>query len=190
MFEFLAEKTTEMLESKNIILKDRAIYKYGIEIVISTATSTLLLLTVGVIFNCVAEAVLYECMFFILRRYTGGYHCTTHLGCISTYIIFFCLYLITEMYLELTILPLSIIVLMSIIVVICLSPVQSNNKILNELEQEHYRLYSIVLSILIGIICLVLKVLNISLYMILTYSFSLIAILMIGGKISNEKICK
>lgn len=187
MFEFLAEKTTEMLESRNIISEDRAIYRYGIEIVISTIAGTVLLMTVGVIFNCVLEAIIYDTMFFTLRRYTGGYHSTTHVGCIGTFMLCFMIYIFIKPYIDISIILVCIIILMAIAIIASLSPVQSNNKILNELEQQQYRLYSIILSIIVGIICLVLKVLNIDIYKILTYSFSLIIILMIGGKVLNEK---
>lgn len=119
MFEFLAEKITQVLETKNIIVRDRAIYKYGIETWISALASILLLLVVGIIFNCILEVIIYEAVFFILRRFTGGYYCTTHFECMSLYIAIFTLYI----------------------------PV----------------------------------------YSILTYSFSLLAILMLGGKVVNRR---
>ena len=165
MFEFLAEKITQVLETKNIIVRDRAIYKYGIETWISALASILLLLVVGIIFNCILEVIIYEAVFFILRRFTGGYYCTTHFECMSLYIA----------------------IAISLIIIISLSPVQSNDQQLTELEQRKYHLYSTLLSIIVGISCIVLRFLNIPVYSILTYSFSLLAILMLGGKVVNRR---
>ena len=100
MFEFLAEKITQVLETKNIIVRDRAIYKYGIETWISALASILLLLVVGIIFNCILEVIIYEAVFFILRRFTGGYYCTTHFECMSLYIAIFTLYMVLREYLK------------------------------------------------------------------------------------------
>lgn len=185
MFEFLAEKTIQILESLNIISKNRAIYKFRIEILISIIIEILLIMIIGSVLDCFFEAVIYNVIFLVLRRYTGGYHCTTHLGCISTFIAFFGLYIIIREYFNLSTVILCIIILIIEGIIVYLSPVQSNNIILNELEQKKYHLLSIILSTIIGIICLVLKLLNIPLYAILIYSFSLIAILMVSEKVVN-----
>ncbi|WP_272482271.1 accessory gene regulator B family protein [Thomasclavelia cocleata] len=81
---------------------------------------------------------------------------------------------------------LCIIILIIEGIIVYLSPVQSNNRILNELEQKKYHLCSITLSILISITCLILKLLNNSLYTILIYSFSLVAVLMVGEKVIDK----
>ncbi|WP_455682492.1 accessory gene regulator B family protein [Thomasclavelia sp.] len=182
MFEFLAEKTIQILESLNIISKNRAIYKFRIEILLSIFIETLLIMLIGFILNCFFEAFIYNVIFLVLRRFTGGYHCTTHLGCISTYVAFFGLYVIIREYFNFSTVVLCIIILIIEGIIVYFSPVQSNNKILNELEQKKYHLYSITLSILISITCLMLKLLNIPLYTILIYSFSLIAVLMVSEK--------
>ncbi|MFQ8704689.1 MAG: accessory gene regulator B family protein [Thomasclavelia sp.] len=186
MFEFLAEKTIQILESLNIISKNRAIYKFRIEILISILVEILLIMMIGFILDCFFEAVIYNVIFLILRRYTGGYHCTTHLGCISTYVAFFGLYVIIKEYFNFSIVVLCINILIIEGSIVYLSPVQPNNKILNELEQKKYHLYSITLSILIGITCLMLKLLDIQLYTILIYSFSLVAVFMIGEKVIDK----
>lgn len=187
MFEFLAEKITQVLETKNIIVRDRAIYKYGIETWISALASILLLLVVGIIFNCILEVIIYEAVFFILRRFTGGYYCTTHFECMSLYIAIFTLYMVLREYLKVSIVMVCIAIAISLIIIISLSPVQSNDQQLTELEQRKYHLYSTLLSIIIGISCIVLRFLNIPVYSILTYSFSLLAILMLGGKVVNRR---
>lgn len=186
MFEFLAEKTIQILESLNIISQNRAIYKYRIEVLISILVETLLIMLIGFILDCFFEAVIYNVIFLVLRRYTGGYHCTTHLGCISTLLAFFGLYVIIRGYFNFSTVVLCIIILIIEGIIVYLSPVQSNNIILNELEQKKYHLYSITLSTIIGITCLVLKLLNMPLYTILIYSFSLIAVLMVSEKIINK----
>ena len=136
MFEFLAEKITQVLETKNIIVRDRAIYKYGIETWISALASILLLLVVGIIFNCILEVIIYEAVFFILRRFTGGYYCTTHFECMSLYIAIFTLYMVLREYLKVSIVMVCIAIAISLIIIISLSPVQSNDQQLTEFGTE------------------------------------------------------
>jgi accessory gene regulator B len=186
LFEFLAEKTIQILESLNIISKNRAIYKFRIEILISILVEILLIMIIGFILDCFFEALIYNVIFLVLRKYTGGYRCITHLGNISTYVAFFGLYLIMKDYFNFSTVVLCIIILIIEGIIVYLSPVQSNNRILNELEQKKYHLCSITLSILISITCLILKLLNNSLYTILIYSFSLVAILMVGEKVIDK----
>ena len=83
MFEFLAEKTIQILESLNIISKNRAIYKFRIEILISILVEILLIMIIGFILDCFFEALIYNVIFLVLRKYTGGYRCITHLGNIT-----------------------------------------------------------------------------------------------------------
>ena len=178
MFEFLAEKTIQILESLNIISKNRAIYKFRIEILISILVEILLIMIIGFILDFFFEALIYNVIFLVLRKYTGGYRCITHLGNISTYVAFFGLYLIMKDYFNFSTVVLCIIILIIEGIIVYLSPVQSNNRILNELEQKKYHLCSIT--------CLILKLLNNSLYTILIYSFSLVAILMVGEKVIDK----
>ena len=155
---------------------------------ISALASILLLLVVGIIFNCILEVIIYEAVFFILRRFTGGYYCTTHFGkCMSRYIAIFTLYMVLREYLKVSIVMVCIAIAISLIIIISLSPVQSNDQQLTELEQRKYHLYSTLLSIIVGISCIVLRFLNIPVYSILTYSFSLLAILTLGGKVVNRR---
>ncbi|MFQ9889313.1 MAG: accessory gene regulator B family protein [Streptococcus sp.] len=58
LFEFFRREDNASVRNKNIIVRDRAIYKYGIETWISALASILLLLVVGIIFNCILEVTI------------------------------------------------------------------------------------------------------------------------------------
>lgn len=58
---------------------------YGIEITISTAVNYLLLIVIGLLFQSIPAAVIFAVMFNVIRRYIGGYHCTTYLRCNLTF---------------------------------------------------------------------------------------------------------
>lgn len=81
MYEVISEWMVSKLEANNIIFQDRSIYKYGIELFVSTLVGTALVLLIGVIFNSLFEAVIYEMLFVVTRGSFGGYHCKTYLRC-------------------------------------------------------------------------------------------------------------
>lgn len=177
MFEFLAEKTISMLESKNLIVEDRAIHKYSIEIKIATAFNILLLLLVGVIFNCVIEVIIYEVIYFVSIKYMGDNYWTSHFERTSLYLVVFVLYLAVVRYLEISVVMVYIIIIISTVSIICPLPWQSNRQEL--MHNKNHRSHSLI-AIIIAILCIVLNALHIPLYSVLTYSFFTNSMLTVG----------
>ncbi len=82
MIEKNAEYFTEKLVSKKLIQKeDKAVYQYGIEILISTAINLILLLVIGIITRTVLLSIYYLFILATIRTLTGGYHATSHFKC-------------------------------------------------------------------------------------------------------------
>ncbi len=61
--------------------EEKQIYQYGIEVLISTVISFLILLVLGLCFDMLFEAAMFFVVFYLLRRNTGGYHADTYLKC-------------------------------------------------------------------------------------------------------------
>lgn len=68
---------------------DKKVAAYGIEGVISSTIGYGLVLSLGVIFQSFAEAVIFSILFSALRQYVGGYHAKTFIVCKCTVCIIF-----------------------------------------------------------------------------------------------------
>lgn len=89
MIDFLASKITENLVKSSIINEKIPVYRYGIELLISSAIGISLILTLGVISNTFLEATVFLLLFIILRQQTGGYHSNTYVGCNTSFSIIY-----------------------------------------------------------------------------------------------------
>ena len=65
--------------------EDADIYAYACEAIISSIISMSLALAIAIILNRPLEGIVFTIVFTTLRRYTGGFHAQSHLGCILTY---------------------------------------------------------------------------------------------------------
>ncbi|MCI8408805.1 MAG: accessory gene regulator B family protein [Lachnospiraceae bacterium] len=63
-------------------LEDLEVYIYGIECIVNTGVTTLLLLLWGFITSSILETVAWLLCFLLLRHYTGGIHAPTQISCI------------------------------------------------------------------------------------------------------------
>lgn len=61
------------------------LYKYGIEITISSIIGFLLILVIGVICQNIICSLIYYVIFVCLRMLTGGFHATSYLKCNSLF---------------------------------------------------------------------------------------------------------
>ncbi|HHX11968.1 MAG TPA: hypothetical protein GX731_04040, partial [Clostridiales bacterium] len=87
-----------LLNNKIIKEKERDIYAYGFQIIISSMIGILIVGAIGLIFIRFIESVLFLVVFISIREYTGGYHAKTFLSCSVIFIsMFFTLLMFTEM---------------------------------------------------------------------------------------------
>lgn len=68
-------------------------YVVGVDVIISSLAQILLILMLGIIRGRLSEAIVYLAFFLTIRRYCGGYHASTRIGC---FVIFTFLYLIAD----------------------------------------------------------------------------------------------
>ena len=81
MIEKKAEYISEKLVEKNLVKnKDKDVYQYGIEVLISTAINIMLLLVIGIITKTVLLSICHFLILATIRTLTGGYHASTYLG--------------------------------------------------------------------------------------------------------------
>ncbi len=61
--------------------KKKEVCAYGMELIISGIISVALVIIIGLITGSIWYAVVYNIMMIVIRLYTGGISCNTHVGC-------------------------------------------------------------------------------------------------------------
>lgn len=128
---------------------EKAVYAYGIEVLLSLLTNLIILSILAYIMNKKWELLIYLLFFSILRSFTGGYHAKTHVGCIFITSFVFVISAMCGMYLdkyEKIFLVLGVI--FSVFIVFWRAPCESGNKPLSKSEKKKYRKISRILVII------------------------------------------
>lgn len=86
MITIFANKLATILyqndEEKSV---DLEVYKYGLELILSSLANLLVLIILSGFLGCINEMLTYILFFSTLRILAGGYHCRTHYGCTTFY---------------------------------------------------------------------------------------------------------
>ena len=125
----------------------KAIYEYGIQLSLSTLASMCSIVMLGLLLKNPASAFIFLGVFFFLRLFSGGYHATTYARCFlltnsvylavvgaSYWIVHFQLYHL-----------LPVIVVVSCVVVMALSPIRNKRHPLSEKTYRKNRKIAVVL---------------------------------------------
>lgn len=134
MIEKISEYISDIFVKHSIInQEDRAVYSYGMEILISVLVNILVIVVIAFITEMFIEIFLFTSSFIFIRRYIGGYHADTHRKCICLFAVVLIFFSIVIKHIPViactTVLALSFI--FSFIFVSLLAPVEHKNKPLN-----------------------------------------------------------
>ena len=122
----------------------------------------------------------------MLRSFAGGYHAKTPVRCYILSLIMITVVLTGMKYLPVAEIVCYAVLLATVLIVFLLSPVEDKNKPLDEIEQKVYRKCVVFISMVELVICLIFKLVNLdSLSIAVTYSFVILSIMLIAGKIKN-----
>lgn len=178
MIAYLARIITEFFIRYDIVNKeDQEIYQYGNEIVISTVFDFLILFSFAFVFHDFITVFLFWIVFFILRKFGGGYHADTYLKCkiifsINIFLVLFLVHYLSDIY---NLYLLMLMTVFSCLVIFLLAPIDNENKPLTHREIRSNSIKCKSCSLLIGIITIVLfrKYMEIS-FTILLAHFSVV----------------
>lgn len=148
MEELCATFSGKLVENGVIEKENEDIYAYGLEVMLSTVFDVLLTLAIGLIFNKLSEVAIYFVTLVCIRKFTGGYHAKTYLGCKTVFAATIFVVLYTSNFLESAITPLIIVFGFSVVltIVVMLSPVPNVYKTLSEQQRKNSRTFAILLS--------------------------------------------
>ena len=82
MLHKLAEDISFYLITNKVIdIEDRDIYIYGLELLLSTLSTSISILILGLLIGEWILALAYLCVYFFLKSFTGGYHAKRYYEC-------------------------------------------------------------------------------------------------------------
>lgn len=151
MIDYISNKMLSYLLKSNAISDDeddRAHYKYGIEITISSLLNIILVVILGIVFSKIKLSAIFLLLFISIRQLTGGYHAKSYFRCNLTMCVSFCCCVfattILKNYFNMIFLMIHIILSSIIILVFC--PVSNENKPIKPEARNKYRITSFILS--------------------------------------------
>ena len=137
------------------------VYKYGIEITISSALNILLVMAISVILKSPLSGVCHLCCLFSLRSFCGGYHADSYFKCNSLMVFFFALsYAASKLliYYNLTDIHLmSPLLMLAFLPIYAFAPAKNKYKPLTESRAKTCRAFSIIIFIVLSLIGLYLS---------------------------------
>lgn len=160
MYHYIAKVLGEMLCKDND--EKCTLITYGLEIMISSVVTLLILSFIGAYFHCIRETILFMILYCPLRQYAGGYHASSYTRCNMFMITAFCVFIFmwknTMIYIRYG--QLTILYTLTIVFIWFHVPVPTANKQLEEYEFHKYRVKSqriLILEMVIYAIGLLLK---------------------------------
>lgn len=181
---------TEFLVKNNIIEeKQREIYAYGLSQLIVYLYNFLTVIIIGLIFGMVWQSIAFTAFYMMIRPYAGGYHARTPQMC---YV--YSLIMIIAVLFLIKIIPLNgllylLIYAISSIIILKLSPVEDENKPLDNIEKVVFRKRAIKSHIILSLCCLIfwfVKLKELSLCILL--ALFVLSIMLVLGEIKNRHL--
>lgn len=190
MITKLAEKAANVLcTNDNLEQDDRELYIYGFFMLFSKVFYFLLTTVLGLMFGIVLESIAFYILFTVIRGYAGGVHASTERACMicTSLLLLTCTAAMKVCIVySLFVLPIIMLVL-STIYIIALSPLDTEEKRLSEEEKKVYRrkthLFTTII-LLVAVLSLICKYKP--MFYPCVFSLFLESILLIIGKIKNR----
>ena len=169
--EKFSSKLIEFFVSNDLIKnEDKEIYKYAVNIILSSLIHIATVMIIGLCFNLFIESLVFYFSFIAIRKFAGGYHAKTPVRCYAFSVIS------------------SIIVL-----ILLISPLDTENNPLNSREKKSYKMLAALIStciFTISTLCVFTGCRNIGLSMICAIIMSAIVLLMRKFQIICEDVSK
>lgn len=196
MFKSLSYKFTNILVKNKVIEnEDFEIYRYGFESLIYFVVNIFVALFIGIIFDRFVHTIIFLSCYCTLRQFTGGYHARNYTECTLTFIV---IYLITifmanniDIYTNKYLLILIMAINIGVIYKLC--PLEHRNKPLTEKEKNHYKIVSIKIASIIGIIFVLSIIFNtfVNYFIYIFFAICWVCVLLAIGYICKHKCnCK
>ena len=160
MYEKIASGLVNKLRKSNPELRDKdlsAICAYGIELLLSTVTNYILIILIGLITSRLSSVFVFSIVFNSMRKYIGGYHCTTYIRCNIT----FCFIFGTILFLSNMLCSIASISLLIMILLVSgygvwyWGPVENHFKPISKNQKDHFHTIAKTIFVITSILAIV-----------------------------------
>lgn len=168
---------------------NREIYLFGANQLLMLLINLISMIFIGILFHQTAQCLLYMALFIPLRSYSGGYHaCSSHRCYVYSMICIAAAMLV----IKLNFLNFAIcygIALVCGAIIFKLTPVEDQNKPLDDVEIIHYRVRSQVVLVIEGLFLIASLTLKWKTSVVCTtLAFLTLCLMLVFGKIKNLKL--
>ena len=187
MISYLSGCVVRMLLKNEVIQPQQIeIYHYGFEIFISSCITFLIAILSGVVFDCIAAALIYFVTFAVLRQICGGYHAKSYWSCNVLFAIATIFVLLFFKYIPIAAfeIPHYICIALWGLCIFAYAPIENENKPLSKHQKVLFRKISRCLCILLALISCLFYTLQTPYTILLDATLLVIslAILVVGAK--------
>lgn len=175
--------------AKNGIIEQDEIdvYRFGVQLLSETVLSFAIFLIIAALFGSIIEFIIFTAAFALLRQYAGGYHADKFISCLlisSCIITAFCAAIHLP---DMAIYVVGVLSLISLSVILLLSPVDSKYKPVPDSDKKKYR-KKLILFLFAEIVSVsVIMPYSIHFSMCILLSWMVLSGLLIAGKIKSRK---
>lgn len=196
--EKFSSKFVEFFVSNNLIKnEDKEIYEYAFNIILSSLIHIATVMIIGLCFNLFIESLVFYFSFIAIRKFAGGYHAKTPVRCylfsFASNIIILCLVKWLSSINTLFIFIFIIFELLCVVLILLISPLDTENNPLTGQEKKMYRMLTSIVTIfifIISLLCFFKGYRNIGSSMICGVVMSALLLLMRKIQIINMRIKK
>lgn len=136
------------------------VYKYGIEITISSILNICLVMLAAVLLGSPLSGMCHLVCLILLRSFCGGYHANSYLKCNSLMVAFFIIsYFGGKLLVDFNLTSfqlMSIVLMLAFLPIYAFAPVKNKHKPLSEIKAKKCRILSIIIYIVLSILALYL----------------------------------
>lgn len=197
MIKLISSKVARILCEDEKHTDNYELYEYAIYIILSSAFHMATVIALGLVFNLLTESLVFYLSFIVIRKFAGGYHAKTPVRCylfsFASNIIILCLVKWLSSINTLFIFIFIIFELLCVVLILLISPLDTENNPLTGQEKKMYRMLTSIITILIFIIsslCFFKGYRNIGSSMICGVVMSALVLLMRKIQIINMRIKK
>lgn len=193
MIDCISKHITDFLLLENrISLEDIDVYKYGVELVISSGITFLITILCGLLLSNLFNAILFYLSLISLRHFTGGYHSNSYLKCNVVFVVVITACLIINRVLDFSCIKYYVLMVMtvcSIFIILIHSPIENTNKRIMINEKRKYKFLSLLTLLFHILVFVILMIMGFNSQIIIIADFA-VAIAMIIGFYENRRRCK
>lgn len=189
MIKLISSKVARILCKDEKHTDNYELYEYAIYIILSSAFHMATVIVLGLVFNLLTESLVFYLSFIVIRKFAGGYHAKTPTRCyivsIITIVLMLCIikWILIINYLSIYY-SLFFSELVCVLILCFLSPLDTENKLLNGKERTIYKIVSCVTSIAISLFSAFLIVIEVyNICVSLSFSIFTSTVLLIVRKV-------